>query len=323
MSCAEGEPCQEARYRNVALLVLALMTLIFLGLSVLSFTKSRGQVTPDTVTFASYNAVDGKRVFEAYNCMGCHTMVGNGAYLGPDLTGVYAHVGPAWLAAMLPSAGTWPTGAAVRTQLQVMGEHIDGDDKSFEAYVRTYPGVSDRIERRGGKRTTMPNLPLSPQEIGQLTAYFKYTSMMNTEGWPPKPKVDGHAVRSARAAGAARPATAGAAMLASAPASAPENAATRGAALVAEYACTACHSIANERLIAPAWAGLYDSQVKLADGTPVLADDAYLTESITQPDAKIVEGYAASMMPSYSALLKAEDVDAIVAYIRSLKGNGR
>src|SRR5574337_1517713 len=48
---------------------------------------------------------------------GSHTMVGNGAYLGPDLTGEYKRVGPAWLAAFLPSAGGWPTTGAVRAQL--------------------------------------------------------------------------------------------------------------------------------------------------------------------------------------------------------------
>ena len=85
MSCGEGKPCREVRHRRIALVVLALMAGIFLALSIFSFLPSRNQVTPDTVRFGSNEAVAGKRVFQAYNCMGCHTMVGNGAYFGPDL----------------------------------------------------------------------------------------------------------------------------------------------------------------------------------------------------------------------------------------------
>ncbi|HTN66761.1 MAG TPA: cytochrome c, partial [Burkholderiaceae bacterium] len=118
MSCGAGEKCEEPRKRRIALGVLGLMVLLFAVLSVFSFLNERGQVTPDKIAFGSYNAVEGKRVFQSYNCMGCHTIVGNGAYFGPDLTKVYERAGPAWLAAFLPSAASWPTSAAVRTQLQ-------------------------------------------------------------------------------------------------------------------------------------------------------------------------------------------------------------
>ena len=37
----------------------------------------------------------------------------------------------------------------------------------------------------------MPNLSVRQNEIAQLIAFLKYTSEMNTEGWPPKPKVNG------------------------------------------------------------------------------------------------------------------------------------
>jgi mono/diheme cytochrome c family protein len=50
----------------------------------------------------------------------------------------------------------------------------------------------------------------------------------------------------------------------------------------------------------------------------VLADDAYLVESIREPNAKIVDGYAAGVMPAYANLLKEDEVKAIVAYIASL-----
>ena len=93
-----------------------------------------------------------------------------------------------------------------------------------------------------------------------------------------------------------------------------------GEALVKEYACTACHAVDATKLVGPGWGGLYASQVLLADGSEVTADDAYLAESIRSPDAKIVEGYATGTMPAYETMLNEGQVDAIVAYIRALQG---
>ena len=153
MSCGIGGSSCETPRRRGAFLVLAILALIFVVLSIFSFLKSRHQVTPDTVSFGLYQAADGKRVFQAYNCMGCHTMVGNGAYLGPDLTKEYQHAGPAWLAAFLPSAGGWPTTAAVRAQLLDPNQSADAGTDSIEAYLKKFPGAAERIERRGGGTT--------------------------------------------------------------------------------------------------------------------------------------------------------------------------
>jgi cytochrome c oxidase subunit 2 len=64
--------------------------------------------------------------------------------------------------------------------------------------------------------------------------------------------------------------------------------------------------------------GLYDSTVTLADGTTVRADSAYLTESMMDPGAKIVRGFA-NMMPSYLGKLEAAEVGAILEYLRALR----
>ncbi|MCE5233412.1 MAG: cytochrome c [Mizugakiibacter sp.] len=319
MSCANGKNCDETRKRRRALVALGIMMLIFIMLSGFSFLKSRNQITPDSVSFGPYKAADGKRVFQSYNCMGCHTMVGNGAYLGPDLTKEYERAGPAWLAAFLPSAGGWPTEAAVRTQLMNQDQIADTGVDSIEAYFKKYSGAQQRVERRGGGTSLMPNLPLSSEEVGQLIAYLKYTSALNTEGWPPKVKIEGLDRRLQLAHGTH--AVAAAAPAAAAPAAgtvAPDPAA-RGEQLVKEYACGSCHALDDTRLVGPGWGGLSGSQVSLADGSTVKADDAYLAESIRQPNAKVVAGYPAGVMPAYDKLLKDEDVNAIVAYIHSLE----
>src|SRR3546814_3760341 len=93
MSCGAGKPCREARNRRLAFGALGAMAVIFIGLSAVSFLDSRGQAVPDAVHYGAHDAVEGKRVFQAYNCMGCHTLLGNGAYLGPDLTNTYELAG--------------------------------------------------------------------------------------------------------------------------------------------------------------------------------------------------------------------------------------
>jgi mono/diheme cytochrome c family protein len=315
MTCGIGGSSCETPRRRAALAILAVMALIFIALSIFSFLKSRGQATPYTVSFGPYKATDGKRVFQAYNCMGCHTIVGNGAYLGPDLTEEYKRVGPAWLAAFLPSAGGWPMAAAVRAQLQDPIQQADSGADSIDAYLKKFPGAAQRIDRRGGDTSMMPNLPFSKEEIGKLIAYLKYASAMNTEGWPPKVEVTGldHRLQLAH----------GKPVIAQAPAS-PAKAASDpvalGAQLVKDNGCTACHAIDEKRLVGPGWGDLYNSKVKLADGSTVTADDAYLRESIRQPNVKIVAGYPASVMPVFdSKLLTDDNVNAIIAYIHTLR----
>lgn len=128
--------------RFIALMVLALMAALFLVLSALSFLDSRNQATPNTVTYNGYNAVEGRRVFQAYNCMGCHTILGNGAYFGPDLTNIYEKAGPAWLEAFLPSAGTWPTGPAMRIQLQDPAQAGATGAGNLKGYLQRFPGAA-------------------------------------------------------------------------------------------------------------------------------------------------------------------------------------
>jgi YHS domain-containing protein len=50
----------------------------------------------------------------------------------------------------------------------------------------------------------------------------------------------------------------------------------------------------------------------------VVADDAYIRESIVDPNAKIVAGYGPTM-PNYRAYLDDAQVDAILAYIKSTR----
>jgi cytochrome c oxidase subunit 2 len=79
-----------------------------------------------------------------------------------------------------------------------------------------------------------------------------------------------------------------------------------------------CHTADGTSHIGPTWAGLYMSTVPLEDGSTVVADDAYVTESIMDPEAKIHEGFP-PVMPSYLGRLRPAEVAAILEYIRSLR----
>src|SRR3546814_13539376 len=82
--------------------------------------------------------------------MGCHTLLGNGAYLGPDLTDIYAHAGPAWLSAFLPSAATWPTGPGLQVHLQQPEQLAASGTAELAEYLKRYPGAAERVRRPGG-----------------------------------------------------------------------------------------------------------------------------------------------------------------------------
>ena len=91
----------------------------------------------------------------------------------------------------------------------------------------------------------------------------------------------------------------------------------RGKALVDANGCVACHSINGAQGIGPTWFGLFGSEVELTDGTAVIADEAYITESIKAPQAKIVAGFENQLMPTYG--FTDEQIADIVAYIKTLR----
>ncbi len=90
----------------------------------------------------------------------------------------------------------------------------------------------------------------------------------------------------------------------------------QGEQLFNNLGCAACHQ-ANSTGLGPSLHGLYNQQVYLDDGTTILADDAYLYESILDPAAKVVKNYT-PIMPTYQSQLKEDEVLQLVTYIKSL-----
>lgn len=91
----------------------------------------------------------------------------------------------------------------------------------------------------------------------------------------------------------------------------------KGEALFRAKSCQTCHSVDGTKLVGPSLKGRYGTRVVTTKGESVDVDEAYLRESIVRPNARIVAGYP-PVMPNYRALLSESEVDALVAYLRSL-----
>jgi cytochrome c oxidase subunit 2 len=89
-----------------------------------------------------------------------------------------------------------------------------------------------------------------------------------------------------------------------------------GESLYDKFGCGACHA-PQSRIQAPKLGALAGSTVRLSTGANIVADDAYIRRSIADPRADIVAGYE-PIMPSYAAYVDGSEMDALVAYVKSL-----
>ena len=91
----------------------------------------------------------------------------------------------------------------------------------------------------------------------------------------------------------------------------------RGAKMFQTRGCAQCHTIDGSRLTGPSWKDLFGSNVPVLGGSTVVADENYIRESILDPNVKIRSGYDA-VMSSYRGSMKDRDIDAIIAYMKSI-----
>ncbi len=89
-----------------------------------------------------------------------------------------------------------------------------------------------------------------------------------------------------------------------------------GAVLYEQQACITCHSVDGSKKVGPSFKGLYGRTEQLAAGS-VQVDDNYLRESILEPGAKVVAGYAA-VMPPYASLNERQ-LSALIEFIKAQK----
>lgn len=103
----------------------------------------------------------------------------------------------------------------------------------------------------------------------------------------------------------------------------PEDIVERGKWFYQRKACMSCHAAGGigAKGPGPNYNGSWGKPVKLADGSEVVFDEQYVLNSIRNPSSQKRAGYEnASAMPAYSKSdLKDEQIDAIIAFIQSLK----
>lgn len=99
--------------------------------------------------------------------------------------------------------------------------------------------------------------------------------------------------------------------------------AAKGEVLFIRNGCSGCHVSsryapdATDNSRAPSMAGLYGSQVILADGSATRADSAFLHDAIVNPPEWRRAGYT-TQMPSFRSVLSEDEVAALVAYLQTL-----
>jgi cytochrome c oxidase subunit 2 len=90
-----------------------------------------------------------------------------------------------------------------------------------------------------------------------------------------------------------------------------------GEKLFTDLACSTCHK-ADSTGRGPSLYGVYGSTVNLEGGGTVVADDAYIRESITNPRARVVSGFL-PIMPTFQGLISEEGMLQLIEYVKTLK----
>ena len=92
--------------------------------------------------------------------------------------------------------------------------------------------------------------------------------------------------------------------------------ARRGRDVAETNGCFACHSLDGSQVVGPTWQGIWGEQTPLADGSSVMVDEGYLVESVREPAAKLVEGFAPVMIAYDAGTISDDDLAALVAFLR-------
>ncbi|MFZ1701175.1 MAG: cytochrome c oxidase subunit II [Pyrinomonadaceae bacterium] len=83
--------------------------------------------------------------------------------------------------------------------------------------------------------------------------------------------------------------------------------------------CASCHAGGPQQRGARL-EGIFGHEVKLVGGQTVTADEQYIRNSILNPTAQIVDGYQ-PIMPTFKGQVTEEQLNSLVAYIKSLSPN--
>jgi len=92
-----------------------------------------------------------------------------------------------------------------------------------------------------------------------------------------------------------------------------------GRRVYAKNACAGCHSTNGTPMAGPTFKGLFGRKDEMADGSTIVADENYIRESILQPRAKIVKGFAPIMPENFKDQLSETEITGVIEFIKTLK----
>ncbi|MFO1519107.1 MAG: cytochrome c oxidase subunit II [bacterium] len=143
----------------------------------------------------------------------------------------------------------------------------------------------------------------------------EYEKWQKTWEWEKQLGVESGAASEKAPAAGEKPA-ANAEQKAAAPASG-ESSIEKGKKLYSEKGCNACHTVTGAALVGPSFKGVFGHEVELEGGKKVTADENYLRQSILDPQSQLVKGFQ-PVMPTFKGTLSEDEINSLVAYIKSL-----
>lgn len=96
--------------------------LVFVGLIFDSERRIPERSNAQNITPA---VIAGKKLWETRNCIGCHTLLGEGAYFAPELGNVYARRGPDFIKAWIQAQPTHVEGRRQMPQFNFTEQQLN------------------------------------------------------------------------------------------------------------------------------------------------------------------------------------------------------
>ena len=138
---SQGFTSQMARnifYGGTVFFVLVFAALVLHTETKIPERSRAAEITPAVVR--------GKHIWETRNCIGCHTLLGEGAYFAPELGNVVKRL---------------------------------GSKEAVKAFIQSRP-----VEGIPGRRS-MPQFNFTDQQLEEIASFLDYVSQINTAKWPP------------------------------------------------------------------------------------------------------------------------------------------
>ncbi len=113
-------------YGGTVFFFLMFLALAYQTEQALPARDNRANLTPEVIA--------GKKIWETRNCIGCHTLLGEGAYFAPELGNVYTRRGPDFIKAWIKAQPTNTPGRRQMPQFNLTEKELD-DLVAFFKYM--------------------------------------------------------------------------------------------------------------------------------------------------------------------------------------------